>query len=65
MARPPKDERLRMSTDLRIPVTVEQKRTITEAISDEPGGFAAWARQVLLDAAREHAKRREHKKALA
>jgi hypothetical protein len=42
-----------MSTDLRIPVTAEQKALIMEAISNEPGGLAAWARQVLLDAAQQ------------
>jgi hypothetical protein len=51
MARPRKDERLRMNTDLRIPVTAEQKEVIIQAIADEPSGFAAWARQVLLEAA--------------
>lgn len=53
MARPPKNPRLRMDIDLRIPVTVDQKRRIMEAVADEPGGFAAWARQVLLEAAEE------------
>lgn len=40
-----------MDTDLRIPVTAEQKQAIMEAVTDEPGGFAAWARTVLLIAA--------------
>lgn len=44
-----------MDTDLRIPVTIEQKRTIMDAVADEPGGFAAWAREVLLRAAEEKA----------
>jgi hypothetical protein len=51
MARPLKEARHRMSTHLRIPVTDEQKQTIMEAIADEPTGFAAWAREVLLNAA--------------
>jgi len=51
MARPPKEPRLRMNTDLRIPVTVEQKQLISEAIADRPEGLAAWARQILLQAA--------------
>ncbi len=42
-----------MSIDLRIPVTAEQKRRIMAAVADEPGGFAAWAREVLLKAARD------------
>lgn len=53
MARPRKNGRLRMDTDLRIPVTTEQKALIVEATSDEPEGMAAWARSVLLDAARQ------------
>jgi hypothetical protein len=40
-----------MNTDLRIPVTPEQKQLIAKAIADEPDGLAAWARQVLLGAA--------------
>ena len=53
MGRPRKDGRLRMETSLRIPVTSEQKSLIDEATSDEPEGMAAWARLVLLQAARE------------
>ena len=41
-----------IDTDLRIPMTAEQKRLIDEATTDEPNGKAAWARAVLLDAAR-------------
>ncbi len=52
MARKPKDPKLRMVTDLRIPVTEEQKQAILDATSDEPNGMAAWARAVLLEAAR-------------
>jgi hypothetical protein len=40
-----------MDTDLRIPVTSEQKALILEATSDEPEGMAAWARDILLRAA--------------
>ncbi len=42
-----------MTIQLRIPVTDEQKRAIMDAVADEPNGFAAWARQVLLAAAAE------------
>ena len=59
MARPPKDARLRMSTDIRIPVTADQKRMIADAVADEPGGLAAWARQILLEAAERRLSRRE------
>ena len=53
MPRPRKDGRLRMDTSLRIPVTSEQKQVIADATRDEPEGMAAWARAVLLRAARE------------
>lgn len=53
MARPPKDPSLRMDADLRIPVTAEQKRLILDAVADDPAGFAAWARAILLEAAKE------------
>jgi hypothetical protein len=52
MARPRKEGRLRMDTDLRIPLTSEQKALIDEATADEPEGKAAWARALLLAAAR-------------
>lgn len=41
-----------MDTDLRIPLTSEQKQLIADATRDEPEGMAAWARAVLLQAAR-------------
>jgi hypothetical protein len=41
-----------MDTDLRIPLTREQKELIDEATRDEPEGKAAWARAILLAAAR-------------
>lgn len=47
-----KPDHLRMDTDLRIPVTSEQKALIAQATDDEPEGMAAWARAILLDAAR-------------
>lgn len=61
MARPPKDPKLRMGTDLRIPLTEEQKLTITEAVSDEPNGMAAWARNILLQAAQRRLANRPRK----
>jgi len=51
MALPFKDAHLRMDSDIRIPLMAEQKRLIQEAVADEPGGMAAWARRVLLQAA--------------
>lgn len=63
MGRPPKDPTLRMNTDLRIPVTAEQKTLIMDAVADEPAGFAAWARAVLLAAAQERMDSKSSKKA--
>ncbi len=59
MARPPKDPNLRMSIDLRIPVTPAQKRAISDAVADHPDGFAAWAREILLAAAAERVRSRK------
>ena len=52
MPRPRKAGSLRMDTDLRIPLTSEQKKLIDEATRDEPEGKAAWARAILLAAAK-------------
>jgi hypothetical protein len=41
-----------MDTDLRIPMTSEQKTLVMDATKDEPEGMAAWARAVLLAAAK-------------
>jgi hypothetical protein len=57
MARPPKDPAMRMSEDLRIPVTAEQKRVIVEAATASQLDMAAWARGVLLSAAHPKADR--------
>jgi hypothetical protein len=46
--RPKLAPELRMNTDLRIPLTGEQKALIDEATADEPGGKAEWARAILL-----------------
>ena len=57
MPRPRKDGRLRMDTDLRIPLTSEQKSLIDNATRDEPEGKAAWARAILLEAARKRLRK--------
>ena len=41
-----------MDTDVRIPMTADQKQLLLDAVADEPSGFAAWAREILLEAAR-------------
>ncbi len=58
MGRPRKDGRLLMNTDFRIPLTSEQKALLDEATRDEPEGKAAWARNLLLQAARKKISRK-------
>jgi hypothetical protein len=41
-----------MRIHLRIPVTDAQKELIDQATADEPEGMAAWARAILLEAAK-------------
>jgi hypothetical protein len=48
-----------MRIHLRIPVTDEQKELIDRATADEPEGMAAWARSILLKAARARIARME------
>jgi len=52
MGRPRKYGDLPMNTDLKIPVTTKQRALSVEATADEPEGMAAWARALLLAAAR-------------
>ena len=52
-----------MDIDLRIPVTAQQKQIIQDAVADAPEGFAAWARQVLLQAAERRLARPRRKEA--
>ena len=63
MGRPRKDGRLLMDTDLRVPLTSEQKAILEDATSDEPEGKAAWARTILLRAARTKISGRMRKEA--
>jgi hypothetical protein len=58
MGRPRKYGDLRMDTDLRIPLTSEQKSLLDDATADEPEGKAEWARAILLEAARKKIVRR-------
>jgi hypothetical protein len=52
-----------MDTDLRIPLTSEQKAIIVEATANEPEGMASWARSLLLQAAKRKNASRESKTA--
>jgi hypothetical protein len=51
MARPPKKPGEIMTTDLRIPVTADQKAKIKQAVEIIGGDMTAWARPILLAAA--------------
>jgi uncharacterized protein (DUF1778 family) len=53
MARPRKNESERKKTDLRIPLTEAQKELIVRAARLEDAEMAAWARPILLQAARQ------------
>ena len=46
-----------MDTDLRIPLTSEQKALIDQATADMPEGKAAWARAILLREAQDQIAR--------
>ena len=52
MGRPRKYGDLPMDTDLRIPLTSEQKTLLDAATADEPEGKAEWRRAILLAAAK-------------
>lgn len=50
-----------MDEYLKVPVTSEQKAIIQQATGDEPEGMAAWARAVLLEAAKKKIAQAEKK----
>ena len=62
MARPPKDPSDRKTVDVRIPLTEEQKETITEAAAAEQLDVAAWLRPIVLHAAEERLQKRKKAK---
>lgn len=53
MPRPKKDPALKMSTDIRVPVTMDQKRLIQEAVAADKMELAQWVRGIILAAAQE------------
>jgi hypothetical protein len=53
MGRPPKDDALKMTIPLRIMLTADQKNLIGEAARLEGVDMTAWARPILLQAARQ------------
>jgi hypothetical protein len=52
MGRPRKYGELPVNLILKIPVTSVQRALIQQATAGEPGGMAAWARAILLEAAK-------------
>jgi hypothetical protein len=58
MARPRKDPSERKDVDLRIPMTEEQKRIVSEAASADQADVAAWVRPIVLRAAENRLARR-------
>jgi hypothetical protein len=57
--RPPKKKAERKDVDLRIPVTADQKALVNKAAALERIDMAAWARPLLLQAARDAIDRHE------
>ena len=52
MARPPKKPELRMDKNLVIPVTADQRTAVKCAAESAGKDMAAWAREILLKAAK-------------
>jgi hypothetical protein len=59
MARPPKKPADRKAYHLRIPLAANQRALIEEAAKLAGEDKAAWARAVLLQAARQHVEKRK------
>jgi hypothetical protein len=57
MPRPPKDPKLVMRYDLRIPLTDDQKELVHKAAHTEQIDVATWARPILLKAAEKSLKK--------
>ena len=62
MARPPKNPDLRMNKDLRIPVTEAQRALVNRGAAEVGMDMAAWARPILLEAAKREIAKRNVKK---
>jgi len=60
MGRPRKYGELPVDVILKIPVTSEQRELIQQATAGEPGGIAAWARTLLVAAAKRKLDRQKH-----
>jgi hypothetical protein len=54
MGRPPKDKALLLSQSMRITLTAEQKQLIERAAKSAGVDMAAWARPILVQAAKAH-----------
>jgi len=62
MGRPKKPDHLKMTTDLRIPMTPEQKSIVDAVTCSEPMGMASWVRTVILEAAQTELQKRDAEK---
>ena len=51
MARPTKNAADRKTADLRIPMTVADKQTVTDAMAIDGREMAGWARELILEEA--------------
>jgi len=58
MARPPKDPSDRKTVDVRVPMTEDQKKLVAEAAAADQADVAAWARPILLNAAKARTAKR-------
>ena len=59
MPRPPKDPSDLKNVDVRIPLTADQKKIISDAAEAEGSDVATWARPILLRSAQDRLSKRE------
>jgi len=62
MARPLKDPSERKTSEVRIPVTEEQKQIIADAAAEQGADVATWLRPIVLRAAEDHLSKRHKRK---
>jgi uncharacterized protein (DUF1778 family) len=61
MPRPPKDPSDRKTSEVRIPVTEEQKKIIADAAAEQGADVATWLRPIVLMAAEEQLSKQRKK----
>jgi uncharacterized protein (DUF1778 family) len=62
MARPPKDPSEIKSVDIRVPLTVDQKKLIFRAAAVDGTDVATWLRPILIQAAHQKLNSRQRSK---